>query len=81
MTIPLKHAPERGRRVSNDLGLGTFGTFIGQLTRTALYVPQFLKLQFNQFVAPLTTEKDDGEHMEHLPGLAGQPFQPQGQDR
>jgi glycosyltransferase involved in cell wall biosynthesis len=57
MTIPLKRVLSEGRRVSHDLGLGAFGTFIGQLTRTALYVPQFLKLQFNQFVAPLTSSE------------------------
>ena len=34
-----------------------WGTFVGQLTRTALYVPQFLKLQFNQFVSPLTGKR------------------------
>lgn len=57
MTIPLKRVLSEGRRVSHDLGLGAFGTFIGQLTRTVLYVPQYLKLQFNQFVAPLTSGK------------------------
>lgn len=57
MTIPLKRVLSEGKRVSHDLGLGTIGTFIGQATRTALYVPQFLKLQFNQFVAPLISGK------------------------
>lgn len=57
MTIPLKRVLSEGRRVSHDLGLGAVGTFIGQVTRTALYVPQFLKLQFNQFVAPLTSSE------------------------
>jgi hypothetical protein len=57
MTIPLKRVLSEGKRVSHDLGLGTFGTFVGQLTRTALYVPQFLKLQFNQFVSPLTSKR------------------------
>jgi len=53
MTIPLKRVLSEGARVSKDLGLGPLGSFVGQVTRTALYVPQFLKLQFNQFVSPL----------------------------
>lgn len=57
MTIPLKRVLSEGKRVSHDLGLGAFGTFVGQLTRTALYVPQFLKLQFNQYVSPLLTKR------------------------
>jgi glycosyltransferase involved in cell wall biosynthesis len=54
MSIPLKRVLLEGRRVSQDLGLGPVGTFIGQATRTALYVPQYLKLLFNQYVSPLT---------------------------
>lgn len=57
MTIPLKRVLSEGRRVSHDLGLGAFGTFIGQVTRTALYIPQYLKLQFNQHVSPLLTKR------------------------
>ncbi len=53
MTIPLKRVLSEGRRVSHDLGLGAIGTAIGQATRTALYVPQYLKLQFNQYISPL----------------------------
>ena len=59
MTIPLKRVLSEGKRVSHDLDLGTWGTFVGQLTRTALYVPQYLKLQFNQFVAPLTSKQKE----------------------
>lgn len=58
MTIPLKRVLSEGRRVSHDLGLGAFGTFIGQVTRTLLYVPQYLKLQFNQYVSPLLGKRD-----------------------
>jgi hypothetical protein len=58
MTIPLKRVLSEGRRVSHDLGLGTFGTLLGQATRTALYVPQYLKLQFNQFVSPLMAKRN-----------------------
>ncbi len=58
MTIPLKRVLSEGKRVSHDLGLGAFGTFIGQLTRTALYVPQYLKLQFNQYVSPLLSKRN-----------------------
>ncbi len=58
MTIPLKRVLQEGRRVSKDLGLGTMGTFVGQVTRTVLYVPQYLKLLFNQYVSPLTGKRD-----------------------
>lgn len=57
MTIPLKRVLSEGQRVSHDLGLGAFGTFVGQVTRTALYIPQYLKLQFNQYVSPLLTKR------------------------
>lgn len=53
MTIPLKRVLSEGRRVSHDLGLGAVGTAIGQFTRTALYVPQYLKLRFNQYISPI----------------------------
>jgi glycosyltransferase involved in cell wall biosynthesis len=53
MTVPLKRVLSEGRRVSHDLGLGAVGTAIGQATRTALYVPQYIKLQFNQYISPL----------------------------
>lgn len=49
MSIPLRRVLNEGRRVSHDLGLGVWGTFVGQATRTALYVPQYLKLLFNQY--------------------------------
>jgi glycosyltransferase involved in cell wall biosynthesis len=53
MRIPLGRVLQEGRRVSRDIGLGPWGTFIGQLVRIALYVPQYLKLLFNQHVSPL----------------------------
>lgn len=57
MRIPLKKVLSEGRRVSRDIGLGPVGTFIGQLVRTALYFPAWLKLLFNQHVSPLLTGK------------------------
>ncbi len=57
MRLPLKKVLAEGKRVSHDLGLGPFGTLIGQATRTALYIPQFLKLLFNQYVSPLGQRK------------------------
>lgn len=57
MRLPLKKVLAEGRRVSHDLGLGAWGAFVGQLVRTALYVPQFLKLQFNQYVSPLAGKR------------------------
>ncbi|HRH39959.1 MAG TPA: hypothetical protein PK760_16530, partial [Flavobacteriales bacterium] len=58
MSISLKRALSEGARVSHDLGLGTTGKWIGHATRTALYVPQYLKLLFNQYVSPLAQRKD-----------------------
>lgn len=57
MRIPLKKVLKEGSRVSHDLGLGTFGTWVGHLVRIALHVPQYLKLQFNQYVSPLLQRK------------------------
>ena len=57
MTIPLKRVLNEGRRVSHDLGLGAWGSFIGSVTRTLLYLPAFLKLQFNQHVSPLLSKR------------------------
>ena len=57
MSIPLKRVLDEGRRVSRDLGLGAWGAFIGSATRTVLYVPAFLKLQFNQHVSPLLNKR------------------------
>ena len=57
MRLPLTKVLAEGKRVSHDLGLGSFGTLIGQVTRTVLYVPQFLKLLFNQYVSPLAGGK------------------------
>lgn len=57
MRIPLSRVLKEGRQVSRDIGHGAWGTLIGQLTRIALYVPQYLKLQFNQRVSPLTGKR------------------------
>lgn len=57
MRLPLKKVLAEGKRVSHDLGLGAFSTFIGQATRTLLYLPQLLKLLFNQYVSPLAGKR------------------------
>jgi len=53
MTNPLKKVLREGNKVSKDLGLGSAERAVGAVVKTALYVPQWLKLQFNQFVTPL----------------------------
>ncbi len=53
MSIPLKRVLSEGKRVSHDLGLGVWGTFVGHVVRITLHIPQYLKLQFNQHVSPL----------------------------
>ena len=57
MRLPLKKVLAEGKRVSHDLGLGAFSTLIGQATRTLLYLPQLLKLLFNQYVSPLAGKR------------------------
>ena len=57
MSIPLKRVLSEGKRVSHDLGLGTWGTFVGHLVRITLHIPQYLKLQFNQHISPLVQGK------------------------
>ena len=57
MRLPLKKVLAEGRRVSHDLGLGAWGAFVGQLVRTGLYIPQFLKLLFNQYISPLAGKR------------------------
>lgn len=59
MRVPLKKVLAEGRRVSHDIGLGPFGTFLGQAVRTALYFPAWLKLLFNQHVSPLLSGKQE----------------------
>jgi glycosyltransferase involved in cell wall biosynthesis len=53
MTNPLKKVLREGDKVSRDLGLGPVERLVGAMVKTALYVPQWAKLQFNQFVSPL----------------------------
>jgi glycosyltransferase involved in cell wall biosynthesis len=55
MRVPLKRVLSEGRRVCKDLGMGPWATFLGLTTRTVLYVPQYLKLFFNQHLAPRRT--------------------------
>ncbi|WKZ65496.1 MAG: glycosyltransferase family 2 protein [Flavobacteriales bacterium] len=57
MRIPLKKVLAEGRRVSRDIGLGPGGMLLGQLVRVALYVPQYLKLLFNQYISPLAGKR------------------------
>lgn len=51
MTIPLSKVLREGKQVSNDLGFGPMETFIGQLVKMILYLPQYGKLLFNQYVS------------------------------
>ena len=50
MTIPLRKVLQEGKQVAKDLGFGPIETLIGQLVKVALYVPQYGKLLFNQYV-------------------------------
>ncbi len=50
MTIPLRKVLHEGARVSRSVGMGPLGVFTGQVVRTALYVPQVLKLKLNQYL-------------------------------
>lgn len=52
MTIPLRKVLREGRAVSRSVGMGPVGVFTGQLVRTALYLPQYLKLMANQYFGP-----------------------------
>ena len=54
MRLPLRKMLREGRLVGRAIGLGPFGVALSQLVRLALYVPQGLKLLFNQHVSPLT---------------------------
>ncbi|MBK8225698.1 MAG: glycosyltransferase [Flavobacteriales bacterium] len=53
MRVPLGRMLREGRLVSRAIGHGPFGVALSQLVRLALYVPQGLKLIFNQHVSPL----------------------------
>ena len=59
MSIPLKRVLSEGKRVSHDLGLGAWGTFVGHVVRIGLHIPQDLNLQFNQHVSPLVQGKSN----------------------
>lgn len=52
-SVPLKKVVAEGKRVSHDLGMGAFQTFIGTVVRTVMYPLQHLKIRFNQHVSPL----------------------------
>ena len=51
MTLPLSKVLSEGKQVAKDLGFGPIETLIGQATKTALYIPQYLKLLFNQHLS------------------------------
>lgn len=48
MNVPLKKVLAEGKKVSQDLGMGAFGTFVGLAVRTVLYPVQHVKLWINQ---------------------------------
>lgn len=48
MSVPLKKVLAEGKKVSHDLGMGAFGTFVGMAVRTVLYPVQHMKLWINQ---------------------------------
>ena len=50
MSIPLGKALAEGARVGRSVGMGTFGVLMGHVVRTALHVPQYLKLLANQYL-------------------------------
>jgi len=51
MTIPLKKVLKEGKQVAKDMGFNPFETLIGQLVKIALYIPQYGKLLFNQYLS------------------------------
>ncbi|MCB0763411.1 MAG: glycosyltransferase [Flavobacteriales bacterium] len=53
MSVPLNKVLREGRRVSRDLGMGPFQTFVGTMVRAIMYPLQHMKLRFNQHVSPL----------------------------
>jgi len=58
MRVPLGKMLHEGRLVSRAIGLSPFGVVLSQLVRLALYVPQWLKLLFNQHVSPLAGKQN-----------------------
>jgi len=53
MSISLKQVIREGNKVSKDLNMSRYERAIGTLVKIVLYVPQFLKLKYNQFVSPV----------------------------
>lgn len=53
MTNPLKKVLREGRKVGEALDFSPIEQLIGAVVKTALYVPQWAKLKFNQFISPL----------------------------
>lgn len=53
MTNPLRKVLREGDKVLRDLGRSRAERALGAAVKTALYVPQWAKLQFNQFVPTL----------------------------
>lgn len=53
MRVSVGRMLREGRLVSRAIGLGPMGVLLSQATRLALYVPQTLKLLFNQHISPL----------------------------
>ncbi len=52
MTNPLGKVLREGRKVGRDLGLSVPERWLGSCVRTALYLPAWAKLRFNQYVSP-----------------------------
>lgn len=57
MTNPLKKVLREGRKVGEAMGFSWAEQLVGSVVKTALYVPQWAKLRFNQFVAPLAQRR------------------------
>ena len=51
MSVPLGKVLREGARVSRAAGMGPGGVLMGHLVRTALHVPQYLKLLANQYLS------------------------------
>lgn len=51
MTVPLRRALSEGARVARAAGMGPGGVLMGHLVRTALHLPQYLKLLANQYLS------------------------------
>lgn len=58
MTIPLVQIVKEGNKVSKDLGMSWHERALGTLVKLGLYIPQYLKLQFNQF-APTSSKSTE----------------------